>query len=1009
MTHSARRRLGIRERWRSWGLVLGTILGMTAAAPDDALFRDQVAPVLEKRCVGCHNETTAKGKLSLATRDAMKAGGASGPALVPGKPDESLILDMIAGDPPEMPKKGAPLTAAQVASLRRWVERGAAWPDGLTLRDRRLEGETWWAFEPLARPSVPTVKNEAWVRTPIDAFILAKLVEKGLKPRPEADRRALIRRLSYDLTGLPPTPREIDAFLSDDRPDAYDRLVDRLLASPRYGERWGRHWLDVVHYGDTHGYDKDKRRDHAWPYRDYVIQALNDDLPYSRFLKEQIAGDVLRPGDPRGVIATGFIAAGPWDFVGHVELREGTVDKLKARLNDRDDMLASTMQTFQSLTVHCARCHDHKFDPITQQDYYRLQAVFAGVERGDRPMPGQDATRKKLALESRRAAILVRREALNKTIEDRAAASPEFGRLDQERESLRARLDALPRAATIPSPSNGYHSGVSPTPDVVKWAQVDLGRRLPIEEIRLVPARPTDFPDSPGFGFPVRFRVELADNPEMTGAVVVADHSAADFANPGAEHLILRAEGREARFARVTAARLWKRTNDYVFALGELEVISGGRNVAAKAAVTALDSIEAGRWSRANLVDGFDSRVKLLDVNDPKVAPLAREQRALEARVQEVEDRRQALKAASIDAETRSSLDRLEADLAGSESEIKALPMPETVYSVVPRPPRPIQRLRRGDVEQPGETMSAGALACVPGLDPEFKLANPDDEGSRRAALAEWLASPKNMLTWRSIVNRVWQYHIGRGIVDTPSDFGRNGSKPTHPELLDWLAVEFLEHGQSLKALHRLIVRSAVYRQDSRGDRASEAIDADNRFLWRMNRQRLDAEELRDSVLAISGTLDLRMGGPGFDLFRFKDDHSPIYDHTDPDAIDNPRVRRRTIYRFIVRSVPNPFLECLDTADPNANVPVRNTTITALQALAMLNDLFVVKQSRAFAGRLEAMGGVRAGQVENAYLLALGRPPRADERAALAAYAEKHGLANACRLLFNTNEFVFVD
>ncbi len=282
-------------------------------------------------------------------------------------------------------------------------------------------------------------------------------------------------------------------------------------------------------------------------------------------------------------------------------------------------------------------------------------------------------------------------------------------------------------------------------------------------------------------------------------------------------------------------------------------------------------------------------------------------------------------------------------------------------------------------------------------------------KAARRAALAEWIASPANVLTWRSIVNRVWHYHFGRGLVDTPNDFGRNGSKPTHPELLDWLAVELRDGGQSLKAIHRLIVTSAVYRQSSRDDAASARIDADNRWLWRMNRQRLDAEELRDSVLAVSGTLDTAMGGPGFALFRFKDDHSPIYDHTAPGALDNPGARRRTVYRFVVRSVPNPFLECLDGADPNLNTPVRSTTITALQALALLNDAFMVKQSRAFARRLESLADDPARRIEAAFVLALGRPPRADERDALAAYARRHGLANACRLLFNTNEFLFID
>jgi hypothetical protein len=303
------------------GLGISTMLPAGAGADEpDRLFREHVAPILEKRCLHCHGAETSKGGLSLASRKGLLHGGDNGPAVVPGKPEESLLLEMVSGDAPEMPQKDKPLSKEQVEGLRRWVEAGANWPEGVALESRRFDRETWWAFRPLARPPVPAVRDRNWTRTPVDAFVLARLEAEGLRPRPEADRRTLIRRLSFDLHGLPPTPEQIDRFLKDQSPDAYERLVDRLLASPRYGERWGRHWLDVVHYGDTHGYDKDKRRDHAWPYRDYVIRSLNEDVAYSQFIREQVAGDVFEPGEPRGTIATGFISTGPWDFVGHVEL-----------------------------------------------------------------------------------------------------------------------------------------------------------------------------------------------------------------------------------------------------------------------------------------------------------------------------------------------------------------------------------------------------------------------------------------------------------------------------------------------------------------------------------------------------------------------------------------------------------------------------------------------------------------------------------------------------------------
>ena len=862
--------------------------------------------------------------------------------------------------------------------------------------------EPWWSLRPLNRPGVPKVRDpNSRIQNPVDAFILAKLAEKGLSLSPPADRLTLIRRLTYDLHGLPPTPAEIDAFVNNKSGDAYDRLVDRLLASPRYGERWGRHWLDVVHYGDTHGYDKDKRRDHAWPYRDYVIRAFNQDKPYARFIREQIAGDVLFPGTAEGVIATGFIVAGPWDFIGHVELREGTVDKEKTRLIDRDDMVANTISTFMSLTAQCARCHNHKFDPIPMRDYYRLQAVFAGVERGDRAYAGSTDDSERQQLEKRRLEARKRLEQIRATI----AKMPATAKFDSEIKQLREALAKLPPIPVgPPSPTNGYHSGIEAKPDVMKWVQVDLGKSMPIESIRLIPARPTDFPDTPGFGFPKRFSVQIGDDATFAKADTVADYSNADFANPGDEPVVFPVN-RSARFVRVVANRLWPRTNDYVFALAELQVLSNGKNAAKGAKVSAVDSIEAGRWSRRYLVDDFSSRNKLPDPSDANLI----EHERIRSRLRAAEKEREESIERTLDAQTRHERDDLTAQLQQLETKLKALPLGPMVFAAVPRSPRPIHVLKRGDVEKPEELVAAGGLSCIAGLSADFKIGDAANEGQRRAALAEWIADPRNPLTWRSMANRVWHYHFGKALVDTPNDFGKNGSEPTHPELLDWLACELRDNGGSLKQLHRLIVTSSTYRQQSRNDAAAAKVDGDNRLLWRMNRMRLDAESLRDAVLAVAGKLDFHMGGPGFELFRFKDDHSPIYDHSDASRSDRPETFRRTVYRFTVRSVPNPFLECLDCADPNINTPVRNTTLTALQALALLNDPFMLRQSEYFARRLESLARDPAKQIDWAYRLALGRPATPGETAALLQYSRRHGLTNACRLIFNLNEFSFVD
>ena len=974
----------------------------------------------------CHREPAPKGGLSLTTAAGAMKGGESGAAFIPKQPDQSLIVQHITGPKPEMPKNADPLLPADIAAIRDWIASGAPWPADLKLVDKRASGP-WWSLQPIAA-------NAAGQST-IDAFIAAKLTELGLAPSPEADRRTLIRRLTFDLHGLPSTPDEIAAFLADDSPAAYETLVNRLLASPRYGERWGRHWLDVVHFGESHGYDKDKPRPNAWPYRDYVIRSLNADKPYSRFVQEQLAGDVLFPDDPDGVAATGFIATGPWDFVGHVELREGTVDKRIARSNDRDDMVQNAMSTFLSLTVHCARCHDHKFDPIPQADYYKLQAVFAGIDRADRPYdadPHVHAARRRLAaekqlLDERRQAIVARAEQ---------SKSPELKSLDAKLAEMRQQLAALPVAAGKESPTNGYHSAIMPRPEAEKWVQVDLGKSLPIDDIRLIPARPTDFRDSPGFGFPLRYRIDVSDDATFAARQCVVDRTSQDVANPGdvpvsvsiAQSVAIRSAGGSpaqtggppvlratARYVRVTATRLWQRSNDYVFALAEMQVVSSGKNVALAASVSALDSIDAGRWHTRHLVDGFSSRSRLEDATDEN----ARKRLAMESEIRAADEQRNTLFDALLDDPTRKELAGIVARLVEIAQSTAKLPPPQMVYAAATRfaaqggftqaeVPRPVHLLLRGDVKTPGPLMSAGSLSCVTALPSDFELPDADDEGSRRAALARWITDARNPLPRRSIVNRVWHYHFGRGLVETPNDFGRMGSKPTHPELLDWLTSEFQKNGESLKWLHRQIVASAVYRQRSSSHASHAKIDSGNRFLWRMERSRLDAESLRDSILAVSGKLDLAMGGPSLQQFQFKNDHSPVYDYTSFD-VDSPGSLRRSVYRFIVRSVPDPFMETFDCADHSICTPKRNTTLTALQALALLNNPFVVRQSEHFAQRLQARSCEPGKQIEFACELAYGRPPRKDEATLLESYAKQHGLMNVCRLIFNSNEFMFVD
>jgi hypothetical protein len=984
------------------GLLMGGLAGAVAdrASADDgaAMFQDRVAPVLERRCVQCHQGEEPEGGLSLVTAEAVLRGGDSGPPIVPGKPDESLLLDMVIGDEPAMPKKGPPLTEDEVAALRAWIAAGVPWPEGTTLTDKRFEGARWWSLEPIERPAVPPA-DSAWCRTPIDAFVLAKLTEQYLAPAPEADRRTLIRRLYFDLLGLPPAPEDVRAFVADPDPRAYDALVERLLASPHYGERWARHWLDVVKYADTCGYDKDKLRPSAWPYRDYVIRALNDDKPYARFVEEQIAGDVLFPGTADGILALGFLAAGPWDFIGHVEVPEAKIDGMVARHTDRDEMVGNTIGTFCSATIQCCQCHDHKFDPFTQQHYYNLQSVFAAVDRADRPYdldPETERQRQQLAaaLESARGQLA----ALE------AAVAAEGG---AELATANEQIAALAPRATPQDlrPEYGYHSELAPRSDVEKWAQVDLGRDLPVDRIVLRPCHDDFAGIGAGFGFPVRYKIEAVAGDTAT---VLADETAGDVPNPGLAAVEFALDGRVVRHLRVTATQLALRQDAYIFALAELQVFDAeGNNVALHAAVTSLDTIEAPvRWSRANLTDGIWATAADPDA----VEQLAAAQR----RRQEILDR--------VNTPERvAERERLAAEVAALEGQLAALPEGKQVYAAATHfapqgsfiategNPRPIHVLHRGSVLQPRAEAVPGALPVIPGVPDTFDLSALQTEGDRRAALARWLTRADNPLVWRSIVNRVWQWHFGRGIVESPSDFGRMGALPTHPELLDWLAVEFRDGGGSFKQLHRLIVNSAAYRQSSAHNEAHARIDSDNRYLWRANRRRLEAEEIRDAMLSVSGRLNPAMGGPGYYLFVLEQTaHSPHYEYHKFDPND-PASHRRSIYRFVVRSQPDPYMTTLDCADSSQSTPQRNETLTSLQALSLLNNGFSLAMARHFADRLAASGGSVEEQAGTGFELVAGREPTDSERAELAAYAAEHGLANLCRVLLNLHEFVYVD
>jgi len=973
-------------------LLLALICSSITRAKDDVPATFAAAKViLEKNCVSCHNYGEKKGELVL-DRGPIKLD------------DPAELIKLVSGSDPEMPKKGAHLNTAEIAVLKKWIDAGFPFPDGLVIEGSHAADRDWWSLHPLVKSKAPDIaaEDEAWCRNDIDRFIISKLREKKLSPSPEADARTLARRLYYDLTGLPPTPEQMQKFLqaSASQPDAaFENLVDELLDSQRYGEHWARHWLDVVRYGDTHGYDKDKLRLNAWPYRDYVIRSFNDDKPYARFVQEQIAGDVLWPGNPDGVIATGFIAAGPWDYIAHVEVGEGKVDGRIAKNMDRDDMVTATFNTFMSITIQCARCHDHKFDPVSMEDYYRSQAVFAAVDRADRIYDLDPAIQKqKQSLADKLSSLKAQQQALEKKISQ--LASPELKKIDARLKKLK---DIGQRASK--APEYGYHSQIVNTPDIEKWVQVDLGMAVSVEKIELIGCHDDYAGIGAGFGFPKRFRIEASNDPSFkTGVQILADRSQSDYPFPGVLPQSFKVDSKEKmRFLRITATRLAERKNDYIFALAELRAIDAkNKNLASGKKVTSLDSIQAApRWQRLNLVD--------------EKFPLPENEAAMRELTSLAAKRRQMMKSV-ITADMQKKRDEMGAATKKTEKQLSALPEGKMVYAAAAQfkaqngfkptkgVARPIYFLTRGDIRSVGPEMSPGAPPLWNDAKAEFNLPRNHAEGDRRATLARYLTDKKNPLTWRSIVNRVWLYHFGRGIVDSPNDFGRMGATPTHPEMLDWLAADFRDQ-QSLKALHRKIVTSAAWRQSSANDSAKAELDSGNMYYWRSARKKLTAEELRDSVLAVSNRLNLKMGGPGFqDFVLEKTQHSPHFEYQKYDP-ENPASHRRSIYRFIPRSRTQPFLTTLDCADPSQSVAKRDETTTALQALTLLNNPFMETMAKHFAKRIEK----HSDPLTAAFQLAANRNPNANEKSILQQYVGQYGLENACRLILNLNEFTYVD
>jgi len=806
----------------------------------NAFFETEVRPILLDACVKCHGGEKIKGALNMTSRAGLLQGGDTGPAVIPERPLESLLLKAVAytDDNLLMPPKEK-LPADKIAVLTKWVTLGAhmppdAFPGLKTAAPEHVEhplagkvtpeAMKFWSFVPVAKPAAPDVKDKAWVKSPVDAFVLAKLEANQLRPAPPANKIALLRRAYYDLTGLPPKSDEVEAFLADNSPDAFTKVIDRLLASPQYGEKWGRHWLDLVRFAETNSFERDGIKPNAWRFRDYVIESFNNDKPYDQFVREQIAGDELDKVTHESIIATGFYRLGQWD--------DEPSDRVLARYDELDDIVTTVSQGFLGLTINCARCHDHKIDPITAKDYYSLVAVFNNIA----PYGKGDSTMVEIVPPDRQKAF-----------------EEEKRSIEQRKEDARQRIGNYERQAL---------------------------KNLTSDERK--------------------------------------------------KHENLRGKDREADVERLVLA------------------------------ATNADDLKLFKAAKRELRE--------LEADKGKNVP-------------------------------------------------KAMAVKETG-------PKPVDTflLKRGNPQSLGEKVAPAFPAVL--QPPALTLAAPKPDqkttGLRRQ-LADWLTDAKNPLPARVMANRIWQHHFGRGIVRSPNDFGVNGDRPTHPELLDYLASEFVSRNWSVKAMHRLIMLSNTYQMSADADKVALAKDPLNNLMWRFDMRRLTAEEIRDSILALNGKLNLKMGGPGIfptipaAILAGQSRPGEGWGKNPPDEAS-----RRSVYIHVKRSLVVPIIAAFDGADTDFSCPSRFQTTQSTQALMMLNSDMINDEARALAARLKSQAGDDPRkQVEMALRLALSRTPTDDEISRgvdfMARLQAKHkaspetALNQFALLVLNLNEFVYVD
>ncbi|MFO0936430.1 MAG: DUF1549 domain-containing protein [Gemmataceae bacterium] len=1004
------------------GMGLATV---SRAGPPEVDFEKTVRPLLAAKCWGCHDDKKQKGGLQLHSREAMLLGGESGPALVPGKPEQSLIITAIRhSEQLKMPPKDK-LTAVEIAALEAWVKAGAVWPNtkpvtvkpapSVAVRTITAEEKAFWAYQPVKAVSRPMGTS----RNPIDEFLDAKRKLAGLSAAPAADRKTLIRRLTFDLTGLPPTTAEVDAFLNDKSADAWDKLVDRLLASSAYGEKWGRRWLDVVRYADSNGMDENLAYGNAWRYRDYVIRSFNQDKPFNQFIKEQIAGDLLPGGTPDEqadrLIGTGFLVIGP------KMLAED--DPMKMRMDIIDEQLDTLGQAFLGMTFGCARCHDHKFDPITQADYYALAGIFFSTKSmknysvvahwNERPVSSpavlaalaefekkrsqaqeaqkaierklRDAVKLKL-VEERKKATIYAKAALEslayRESQELLVAQPVA---DQKKNHLVLEAEKFNRG-NVTVLHDGYGAGIGV---IINGSKLPNTAEYDVE----IPAEGT-------YQIALRYAAQTSRPTKLLiGGQLVRNDAAKEVTgswNPDGQKWFVEAQVKLKKGK--TTLRL--ECDGAIPHFDKLALLLMPPEKIRKAGPSPRDLAESKKLYLPALL-AWTERARTWKNQLPaatEIEKLAHEDKGPFRSTPELD--------AAIEPVLAADLRKAKDALATVE---KSRPKVDEAMAVEEGKTQNIRIHLRGSHLTLGAEAPRRVPVVMAGETPPAMT-----NGSGRRELAEWIANERNPLTARVAVNRIWLGHFGTGLVRSPDNFGRLGERPTHPELLDYLAGEFVRMGWSVKQLHRLIVRSDAYKMSTRYDAEYDRKDPDNRLYWRFNRRRLDAEELRDGMLAVAGILDRKPGG----TLLTTGNHEYV-NSTGGRGFDNFALPRRTVYLPIIRSGVFDVLQANDFPDPSTSAGMRQQTTVPAQALFQLNSKVADQTSEAFAKSLLELNSDDSTRIRQAFQRVYLRTASETEVARALKYLASSSVSNAtsrlkawqgfCRVLLASTEFVFVE